>query len=202
MKTTIQVSTLKAAICAASEKDLRSYLIGVHFHFLHSPERGPRLHIVATDGAMLFAAREQLEYLEGAQTADFSFTLPLAAVKTAVKTKASIITLESLPDGRYLLGDTITAPLDGKFPDYLRVIPKSDAKPSDKPLQFDADLLARAQAALRCYYGTKNGFYRLSHLDGIATMHAGANNAVVVIMPLRDSAYAGHNSDNYQGFMA
>ena len=159
MKTTIQVSTLKAAIQAAAEKDIgRPCLVGVHFHFLHSPEPDPRLHIVATDGAMLFAAREQLEYLEGAQTADFSFTLPLAAVKTAVKTKASTITLESLPDGRYLLGDTITAPLDGKFPDYLRVIPKSDAKPSDKPLQFDIDLLARAQAALRSYYGTKNGF--------------------------------------------
>ena len=99
MKTTIQVSTLKAAIQAAAEKDIgRPHLVGVHFHFLHSPKPGPRLHIVATDGAMLFAAREQLEYLEGAQTADFSFTLPLAAVKTAVKTKASTITLESLPD--------------------------------------------------------------------------------------------------------
>lgn len=199
MKVSIRVSTLKAAVCCAAEKDFRTCLNSVHFDFVHGEV--PRLRVVSTDGTVLFAASEPLEYLEGAQTADFSLTLPVSAIKTAVKTKSSEITLEALPDGRYLVGDTITSTIDGKFPDYLRVIPKHNAKLSEAPLQFDVDLLACAQNALRHYHDDKKGVYRLSHLENIAVLHSGSSSVVVVIMPLRvESAFSGHNSNTYQGF--
>ena len=202
MKTTIKTTALRAAtLCATDKKDHRTYLRDILLDFRHGVVN--RVRIVATDGAILFAGQHALEYSEDAQTADFKLLLPIDAVKLALKGagKNAYITLESLPDGRYALGDTLFSTLSaGTFPSYERVIPDQNAKVSDVPLQFDADLMKRGQDALRAFYDNKEKFY-LTHLDDLGSvMHAGSSEAVVVIMPLRDSAFAWCNSDKYQGF--
>lgn len=129
--------------------------------------------------------------------------MPIDAVKLALKGagKREFITLESLPDGRYALGDTLFSTLSaGTFPSYERVIPDHNARVSDVPLQFNADLMKRSQDALRTFYGNNKMFY-LTHLDNLGSvMHAGSSEVLVVIMPLNDSAFEWCNSDKYQGF--
>ncbi len=202
MKTQIKTAALRAAInCVADKKDLRTYQRDILLDFRHGAVN--RLRIVSTDGAILFAGQHALEYAEDEQTADFKLLLPIDAVKLALKGagKREFITLESLPDGRYALGDTLfnTAPAN-QFPSYERVIPDHNAKLADAPLQFDADLLKRGQDALRAFYDNKEAFY-LTHLDSLGSvMHAGSSEALIVIMPLRDSAFSHCNSDKYQGF--
>lgn len=194
MKTTIKTSTLKAATHCMAKKDIRYYLCGVLLAFKHGAVN--RLEVVSTDGHCMSAFSEPLEYTDNPQTADFEFIIPDSAVKLALKGagKRHELTIESLPDGRYALGDTIFVPIDGKFPDYRRVIPINDVKPSETPLQFDAELLLKGQTALRDYLGGNRYTATMAHLLNVGVMHNGTNQAVVVIMPIRP------NGLEYQGF--
>ena len=194
MKTTVKVSTLKASIhCLPSKTDGRHYLHGVNFAFKHGVVS--RLEISTTDGVCLSSFSENLDYLENPQTADFAFVIPINAIKLALKGvgKKSVLILESLSDGRYLLGDTIFSPIDGVFPDYRRVIPRNNTPKSDAPLQFDPCLLVKAHDALSDYYGNIKANFTLDHLHSVGVMHFGKNDAVIVIMPFRENDYS------YQG---
>jgi len=123
--------------------------------------------------------------------------VPLDIVKKIDK-KAHAVILESLPDGTYLLDGTRFAPLDGRFPDYSRVIPLiGQVQPeSAKPGHFDYALIVRGNDALNAYYGGKVKVYPLEQRgNDSAVMHNGENVAVVVVMPMRIKDVAG-----YQGY--
>lgn len=205
MKTQIRISTLRAAIHCAATKDVRHLINGVYLEFVHGEV--PHINVVSTTGAILSAFREPLEYMDDAQTADWSIIVPLDAIKTAIKgvgKHLKHLTIESLPDGRYVLGDTIFSAIDGIYPTYRRVIPAHDAPrcTADNIPVCDPDLMVKGKAALADFYGwKKDGNAQIFYGDRIVTMHAGASGAVIVVMPLSmGNVTYSHNSDSYQGF--
>ena len=186
MKTTLLTANLSAALLIAPKNDIRYYLNGVHLSFHHGDDSNT-VDIVSTNGHMLFKSTQTLDYDEGAQTADFSLTIPRDAVETVCRTarinKRKFVSLESLPDGRYMLGDVVFATVDGKFPDYGRVIPE---KCSGEVAQFNHAYLKTASDALRIAYDNKSIHTHLSHNGtSSAVVHTSLRKAFVVVMPLR-----------------
>jgi hypothetical protein len=192
MKISIQASAIRAATICAAKKDIRYYLQGVYINFAHRDYAT----VCGTDGHVLFAGRATIENMAG-DLLPFNMIVPLDIVKKIDKRAAAVI-LESLPDGTYLLDGTRFAPLDGRFPDYSRVIPGiGQVQPeSANPGHFDYALIVRGNDALNAYYGGKTKVYPLEQRgNDAAVMHNGENVAVVVVMPMRIKDVAG-----YQGF--
>ena len=193
MKISIQASAIRAATIYAAKKDIRYYLQGVHINGAHRDYAT----VCGTDGHVLFAGRAAIDTLDGQQAAHWSMIVPLDVVKKIDK-KAHAVILESLPDGTYLLDGTRFAPLDGRFPDYRRVIPRMDQVQTAPvaPGHFDYALIVRGNDALNAYYGGKAKVYPLEQRgNDSAVMHNGENVAVVVVMPMRIKDVAG-----YQGY--
>lgn len=182
MKITIQASAIRAATICAAKKDIRYYLQGVYINVAHRDYAT----VCGTDGRVLFAGRATIENLVG-DLLPFSMIVPLDVAKKIDK-KAQAVILESLPDGTYLLDGTRFTPLDGRFPDYSRVIPGCEffTPETAKPGQFDYALIVRGNDSLNAYYGGKTKVYPLEQRgnDG-AVMHNGESVAVVVVMPMR-----------------
>ena len=192
MKISIQSSAIRAATICAAKKDIRYYLQGVYINVAHRDYAT----VCGTDGHVLFAGRATIENMAG-DLLPFSMIVPLDVAKKIDK-KAHAVILESLPDGTYLLDGTRFAPLDGRFPDYSRVIPKLDQiqPESAKPGHFDYALIVRGNDALNAYYGGKVKVYPLEQRgNDSAVMHNGENVAVVVVMPMRINDVNG-----YQGY--
>ena len=192
MKISIQASAIRAATICAAKKDIRYYLQGVYINVAHRDYAT----VCGTDGHVLFAGRATIENMAG-DLLPFNMIVPLDVAKKIDK-KAHAVILESLPDGTYLLDGTRFAPLDGRFPDYSRVIPLiGQVQPeSAKPGHFDYALIVRGNDALNAYYGGKAKVYPLEQRgNDSAVMHNGENVAVVVVMPMRINDVAG-----YQGY--
>jgi hypothetical protein len=208
MKLSISVNALKAAVITAATKEIRYYLCGIYLEAKHDPADSEsilnHLNIVSTDGMILFAARTALNYTDEPQTADWQMIVPIDAVKTALKGVGKRTTLElcSLPDGRYTLGDTLFAPLDGRFPDYRRVIPLHDQMtqtPEDYRL-YNPNLMVRCHDAMRALRGSKSQTFEQAYTiapQGVCAVHDGSNDAVAICMPIRADkcAYQGFNAD-------
>jgi hypothetical protein len=177
-----------AQICVA-KKDVRYYLEGVFI----SPARGTA---AATDGHKLLVG-----YLDTKQPEFPDVIIPdqaitnlgkLAGKKLRESSQPVFLRLydrEETPNAphtlRMDLGDAEiwTTPIDGKFPDYERMIPSAV---SGELGQFDAELLVQCQRALRLYASglTVNPF--LQHNGTSAgVMSSDATDAIVIIMPWR-----------------
>ena len=181
MKITIQASAIRAAIICAAKKDIRYYLQGIYINVAHRDYAT----VCGTDGHILFAGRATIEH--DSNLSPFNMIVPIDAAKKIDK-KAHSVILELLPDGTYLLDGTRFTPLDGRFPDYSRVIPRPDQiqKETNAPAHFDYALLVRGNDALNAYYGIKSKMYPLEQRgNDAAVMHNGENVAVVVVMPMR-----------------
>lgn len=186
---TINTNQLKAAIHCAAAKDVRFYLQGVHLEVCSNGD----VHIVSTDGNVLFAGlicAPNAQWTDTPQKCPWSMILPLDVVKAAVKTKAPGVTLTAMPDGRYMLADRVFAPVDGKFPDWRRVIPSNHELDSceAKPAQFNPDLLTAARDALNEWFGSKKPTGRFVRQRGeqAAVMTGDDMTAVCIVMPLRE----------------
>jgi len=191
MKLTITASTIRAAAIAAATKDIRYYLVGVHISIAHEGFAT----VYGTDGHMLFAGRAVYESLTDDPMQTLAITIPLDIVKKCDK-RAQVFTLESLPDGAYMLDGMRFSPLDGRYPDVQRVITRRDQiKPAEVAF-CNPDLLIRAQAAMALHYGDKKGqpYTMLQQGSSAALIHNGQNDAVCVVMPMRDGGA------EYQGF--
>jgi hypothetical protein len=200
MKFSIQTSAIKAALHCSAKKDLRHYLNGVCLSFNHESV----MMVHSTDGHILFSCFVHYENLGDQFNPGFDIIVPLDAIK-AVKTKAENVTLESLPDGSYLLDNVRFTALDGRFPDVARVIPRPDqVYKGENRAYIDPDLLIRGRDALRVFYHDKKSDYPIQQtgLDGkgCSVMHNGAYDAVVVVMPMRvnELTYQGINRDYFQ----
>jgi len=192
MKISIQASAIRAATICAAKKDIRYYLQGVYINVAHRDYAT----VCGTDGHVLFAGRATIENMAG-DLLPFNMIVPMDIIKKIDK-RAHAVILESLPDGTYLLDGTRFAPLDGRFPDYSRVIPIiGQIQPeSAKPGHFDYALIVRGNDALNAYYGGKVKVYPLEQRgNDSAVMHNGENVAVVVVMPMRINDVNG-----YQGY--
>ncbi len=127
---------------AISTEETRYYLNGVYLHPT-TDEGTPVLRAVATDGHRL--ARAQTIQPEGCQDMP-GIIVPKKTVGELVKLLEDFVgeVQVSLSQNKivYILGDiTLSSKLiDGKFPDYDRVIPKNN----DKTLEVSRDRLARS----------------------------------------------------------
>jgi hypothetical protein len=191
MKITFKTSSLFAALECAAKKDIRYYFQGINIQ-ITKPFTGM---IYGTDGHILFAG--QLPY-DGAVDMPLNLIIPTDAVKRLDK-KAEFAELEF--DGQnYLLGGARFVPVDGRYSDIGRVIPSIDSSTEQAPGTFDPALLVRARAALSLYLGVKpkDTFNFIQRGSDSAVMHAGTNECLVVIMPMRatnETPYAGFNRD-------
>jgi hypothetical protein len=148
MKIRLNTNYLAACLLVAPKTEVRIQLVSVLLDFKHATNS---LVYVATDGSMMACFRDDIDYLEDAQTGDVKLLIPRSALETALKGwRMPYMVLESLPDGRYVLGDVVFATHPHTYPDYMRVVPAHYATPRVLPdgYGYDADLLALAQKAL------------------------------------------------------
>ncbi len=175
----IAATALRAALECASKGDVRFYLNGVLLD-------APKGRVVSTTGHMLFCGQIPKE--------DFpAIIIPREAIESAMKLlgrkgigRTNIEVSDD--DGRFelvtLQGTVPFTPIDGRFPEYERVIPHAT---SGKVAQFDPDLLYSAREALRWYSGgfARNG-YHLAHNEGGPALYSDSSiNAFCVVMPMR-----------------
>jgi len=183
MKVSIRKSTLKAALYSAATKDVRYYFNGVNLEFMHTPI--PHINVVATDGHRLGVFHETLEYIEGEQSSDFNIIIPRDSVIAAIKStgkRQTYMELASLDDGKYQLENIVFAAIDGRFPDWQKLVPQSV---TGEIAYYNPEYLVDARDALRTYYGERAGEYWLSHNGASPGVMQADADAMILIMPMR-----------------
>jgi hypothetical protein len=201
MKITLKTSVLRAALICAAKKDLRYYLQGICVSINH-----PNIAMVyGTDGHVMFAGQCPIEVIDAPTAYGFEIIIPSDTIK-AIDKKAEFIDLETIDGGAkdyYLLGNARFQAINARYPDISRVVPSRDAFTEQKISYFDPEFIVRGNEALAMYYGTKKRkvfFSLLQRGDYSGVIHDGKNDALVVIMPMRNDSgtYQGLNPDFMQ----
>jgi len=197
MKITLKTSVLRAALLCSAKKDIRYYLQGICISFNH-----PEVAMVCgTNGHILFAGQCPIDVIEAPEAYGFEIIVPGDVIKGLDK-KADVVmleTIDSMPKGYYVLGNSRFQAIDARFPDVSRVIPSRDAFAEIKPSYFKPEYLCTANEALAMYYGDKKDkCYSLAQRgDASGVVHNNRSDALVVVMPMRNDAgsYQGLNPD-------
>jgi hypothetical protein len=200
MKITLKTSVLRAALLCAAKKDIRYYLQGICISFNH-----PEVAMVCgTNGHILFAGQCPIDVIEAPEAYGFEIIVPGDVIKGLDK-KAEVVmleTIDAMPKGHYVLGNTRFQAIDARFPDISRVIPSRDAFAEIKPSYFKPEYLCTANEALAMFYGDKKDkcYPFAQRGDASAVVHNERNDALVVVMPMRNEAgsYQGLNPDFMQ----
>jgi hypothetical protein len=200
MKISLKTSVLRAALLCSAKKDIRYYLQGICISFNH-----PEIAMVCgTNGHILFAGQCPIDVIEAPEAYGFEIIVPGDVIK-ALDKKAKVVmleTIDAMPKGNYVLGNTRFQAIDARFPDISRVIPSRDAFSEIKPSYFKPEYLCTANEALAMYYGSKKDICYPLHTrgDGSGVVHMNRNDALVVVMPMRNDAgtYQGLNPDFMQ----
>ena len=200
MKITLKTSVLRAALLCSAKKDIRYYLQGVCISFNH-----PEIAMVCgTNGHILFAGQCPIDVTEAPEAYGFEIIVPGDVIKGLDK-KADVVmleTIDAMPKGHYVLGNTRFQAIDARFPDISRVIPSRDAFSELKVSYFKPEYLCTANEALAMFYGDrKDKCYSLAQRgDASGVVHNERNDALVVVMPMRNDAgsYQGLNPDFMQ----
>ena len=173
----ITLNQLKVLALTMPTKDVRSYLNGL---FIGSE------HLVTTDGHRLTAIKHNDEERK---TPDF--IVPAGMIGFMLKSKQTVFSVVLQDDNIVINGGMFTCkPVDGKFPDYKRVIPVSCYADGTIPI-IQGSYLHDAQKALNIYANYSPS--KQSYPNGVTIEHKGANTAVkfelkdltIVIMPIR-----------------
>ena len=200
MKITLKTSVLRAALICSAKKDIRYYLQGVCVS-INNPDVAM---VYGTDGHVLFAGQSVIVCHVAPENYGFDVIIPSDTIK-AIDKKSEFIDLETIEGGAkdyYLLGNARFQAIDARYPDISRVVPARDAFSELKPSYFDPALIVKGNEALAMYYGSKKGkVFPLSQRgDYSGAIHNNQNDAVVVVMPMRNDAgiYQGLNPDFMQ----
>jgi hypothetical protein len=200
MKITLKTSVLRAALLCAAKKDIRYYLQGICISFNH-----PEIAMVCgTNGHILFAGQCPIDVIEAPEAYGFEIIVPGDVIKGLDKKAAVVMleTIDSMPKGNYVLGNTRFQAIDARFPDVSRVIPSRDAFAEIKPSYFKPEYLCTANEALAMFYGDKKDkcYPLLQRGDASGVVHNFRNDALVVVMTMRYDAgsYKGLNPDLMQ----
>jgi DNA polymerase-3 subunit beta len=183
MKITIDRNALKAVSRFAAVKDIRYYLQGV---LIESTPLQTRL--VATDGHTLAVHRADAK---GDNEGSWTGILPIDAVTTLLKMKPSHKTLKDAPITLTIaesgeircdwVGQSIICrAVDGRFPDYRRVIPE---KLDGQPAWINPDYLTRIVEAAKDI-GIGAGF-QFGFGGDSCSMATIGQDMVAVVMPMR-----------------
>lgn len=187
---TFTKAQLSAAIPTMAKKDVRFYLMGALIECCTNGD----VHIVSTDGCVLFAGLIPAPYVKWsseAQKGPWRMIIPRDALVSALKAKKPTLDLVAMPDGRYLLGDTLFTPVDGTFPDWRRVsVPRQvlDTR-GEVAGQFDPDLTSAARDALKVWFDGGKKFAPHLHQHGThsAVMTGDNMTAYCIVMPWRSN---------------
>lgn len=190
---TIKQKDLRAVSIAMATKDIRYYLIGVHVEW-----NGAETVLAGTDGHRMHIIRNELSSIVREPV---SFIMPAEMVKKCLKARAPRSLKVSpeislsydaasgkiealLPDGSSIIDKAI----DGRFPDFRRVIAGSMKDPEESaPVVFNADYLKDASDAVKVYWGKTSASYVPI---GVRPMGAAAGvlcveELLIIIMPMR-----------------
>lgn len=185
---TINADLLRACAQVAPKADKRHYMNGV----LLTWDGRDTLNYVATDGNMLVAFRETQPENDvdpiGTPGEPWEMIIPRDVAAKAVPANRHVTRLSLTPNGTgYVLGlvkgaDMLFVPVDGKFPDWRRIIPTGDM--SGELAQFNPDYLATAMNGL----GAKGTMlWDLEHNGPFNAGRIVTPDGIAVIMPYRAS---------------
>ncbi|MGU4696756.1 DNA polymerase III subunit beta [Burkholderia cepacia] len=155
------IAQLKAAQFLAAENDLRSYFNGVYLEATPFETR-----LVGCDGMKIGVVRHAVE---NDISADTALIVPNDIIDKARVTKRDMLSAArvEIENGQYTLCVDVAglrlpfAPVDGRFPEYRRVFPKTT---SGEPGQFDPQLLvAFAKAGKTLLHKSNNPVPRLAY---------------------------------------
>ena len=175
---------LKAAAIFAAKDDIRFYLNGV---LIESTPLQTRL--CATDGHALFCAKDDAK---GENVDSFVGIVPNDTVKQILAWKAPykgaadlpvvITTAETEHRAAWGGNTAVFKPLDGKFPDYARVVPE---KVSGDASYINPDLLIKCKKAVEALGTNKLGMFALKQGGDGSAIAVFSVEAFAVVMPMR-----------------
>ena len=157
----IKSGVLNAMLNLSGKKDIRYYLNGV---MIEAHEN--RLRLVATDGHVMGIYQDEIESNDS-----FRIVIPNDIISKLDKRAVNTLSCE---EGIWKIDNIIFAPIDGQYPDYMRVLP---SEPANKEMaQFNPEFITRFSKVAKGF-GFKAGL--------IGVTHNGKNAALVDIgMPL------------------
>lgn len=171
MKTEFPRQYLAAAAVLMAVNEARYYLNGVLVESMPCETR-----IAATDGNVAGVLRH-----ERMNSDNFEVIVPAGVIAIAVKLPGEFLALECA-DGKWSLGGVPFVPVDGKFPDYRRVIPSAC---SGERGDFNPELLMRFVKVGKALKRRDSPILRQNG-TGSALVHFYAfDNFVGVCMPMR-----------------
>jgi DNA polymerase-3 subunit beta len=182
MENTINIEALRALLPLAAKKDVRYYLNGVFVDF----QRDKTIY-VATNGAVLGLYTETVE-----NENIFDIAVPVDVVKQ-LKPKPGTakwgdLTFDPVSNTARIINpgagqDFGFTPLDGKYPDYTKVIP---TETSGEVAQFDAELLYLFAQVNKSFGAKYPGRIKIDHNGNAgALVHLSREEFTGVIMPFR-----------------
>jgi len=188
MRIEISRDHLKAvSMFAAQGDDIRYYINSVLVEVSKA-----QIRLCATDGHTLAICK--LDAALGELEKPFEFLMPIDTVKTITKWEskktASHLFQITVPDeltGEFRVesGENVTIfrAVDGKFPDYFRVIPKTV---SGETAYFNADYLARIQDANKLLgHGIAPAFAYNGDSAALAVIN---DSFIAIVMPIQNEA--------------
>ena len=173
----ITLNQLKVLAFTMPSKDVRPYINGL---FIGSE------HIVTTDGHRLTSIKHNDE---GRKTPDF--IVPAGMINFMLKSKQTVFSVVLQDDNIVINNGMFTCtPVEGRFPEYKRVIPVDCYSDGTIPI-IQGSYLHDAQKALNIYANYSPS--KQSYPNGVTVGHKGANTAVkftldaltIVIMPIK-----------------
>lgn len=180
MKTSILRKQLAAISLFAGKTDVRYYLNGVNVESSPTETR-----VAATDGNTAAVARFATENAER-----FEVTIPGDTVALALKTKSEVLGLECDSNNYWSLAGIRFTPVEGKFPDYRRIIPRSF---SGVAAQFNPEFTSRAGKAGKALGHRSSPIIRHNGDGAALVQFYGDDTFIGVLMPLK--AFTAKNPD-------
>ena len=177
MEFTILSSALKAASFASGIKDIRHMINSVCIEYYSSEP--DKLHVLGTDGHRLHYCVSTTESHIGQ---NLQLIVPLSTVKDALRLKSNMLTFRFNAGAWCINNSLIFVPIEGKYPDWLRVLP---ASLSGDIGQYNPAYLLEAHDAICAYKSIKpdSGAFVLTH-NGSSGGVMCADGIICLVMPL------------------
>lgn len=175
MRTLIPKNVLQALSNLASKKDIRYYLMGIYVIGTLD-----KVRFVATDGHIMGLYQNE-DYLPDEV---FNVIIPNDVIAKLEKNRDHEL---SCVDGKWQIDNMLFTPIDAKFPDYQRVLPRTEL--SGEVAQFNPDFIVRFAKAGKALLGSKVSIPVISHNGtSSALVDIGHANFIGIMMPIKTEA--------------
>ena len=172
MQLSIPRRLLAAVSRLAAAQDVRYYLNGVLIEVT-----GTEARIVATNGAAVGVAR-----FPASEPTTWSGIIPNDAVAHAIKSKSEDVALIVDDGGRHFLAGLSFTPVEGRFPEYRRIIPRVV---SGETADFSADLIGVFAKVRKDLKGRGQPIIRQNGTGGAVVHFHNEPDFMGVLMPMQ-----------------